>query len=317
MTQLYTQLCLTILNRHLKALAKRPVHRFEDLPVELYEQFLKLAELAYNGFKKQIIIFHDELIDNHFGFLDAVPDLYGGCDVSFNFLHFTLQEFFTAYHISKLSDKGVKEFKSLCDPERWNVVLRFVAGLTKFAYLEHVSASLAFVRSSDTLETLFVQCLFEAGDVVIDFWSTLQSSAMSCNLYLGPNSDLDYYALGYCIANCTTPESSWKINLSSSSPVHCHMFAQGLKTNCCSSGVIEELTLEKNFASSAAHLVECLNSVSTSPLNHVINFSYRFAQPQLGQNSDSVLVELISHMPGLQKNSLSEVLMAMRLTWIF
>ena len=48
-------------------------------------------------------------IGEHFGFLDAVPDLYGGCEISFNFLHLTLQEFFAAYHISQMSESCLEE----------------------------------------------------------------------------------------------------------------------------------------------------------------------------------------------------------------
>ena len=110
-TQLYTQLCLTILNRYLEANTEYPsVRTIQDLPGALCGQFLELSKLAYEGFEKEEVILYGD-IGEHFGFLDAVPDLYGGRKISFNFLHLTLQEFFAAYHISQMSDSGVELFR--------------------------------------------------------------------------------------------------------------------------------------------------------------------------------------------------------------
>ena len=110
LTELYTQLCLTILNRFLEM--EHPsvrVEKFENLPSDLYQQFLKLSKVAFEGVIKEELIFHELPADLvHLGFLDAVSALYGGGGVSYNFLHLTLQEFFAAYHISSLGDGGLE-----------------------------------------------------------------------------------------------------------------------------------------------------------------------------------------------------------------
>lgn len=112
LTELYTELCLTILNRYLHDKPSGRVEKFNQLPHHLYEQFLKLCELAFESFKEDKFIFHTGSPNtNHFGFLDAVPALYGGGGVSYNFLHLTLQEFFAAYHISHLGSSGLQLFK--------------------------------------------------------------------------------------------------------------------------------------------------------------------------------------------------------------
>ena len=135
-TQLYTQLCLTILNRYLEANTEYPsVLKIQHLPEALCGQFLELSKLAYEGFAKEEVIMYGG-IGEHFGFLDAVPDLYGGREISFNFLHLTLQEFFAAYHIFQMSDSGVELFRRKGEDKRWNVVWRFVAGLTEFKLLD-------------------------------------------------------------------------------------------------------------------------------------------------------------------------------------
>ena len=80
LTELYTQLCLTILTRYLKA-SHLPVsvNKFSDLPSNLYAEFLSLCQVAFEGKKKEEIIFHDTQVSDriHFGFLDLVSSLYG------------------------------------------------------------------------------------------------------------------------------------------------------------------------------------------------------------------------------------------------
>ena len=199
-TQLYTQLCLTVLNRYLEANTEySSVQTVQDLPDTLYSQFLELSKLAYEGFEEENFIFYSK-ISEHFGFLHAVPDLYGGRGISYNFLHFTLQEFFAAYHISQMPDSGVELFCKKGYDMRWNVVWRFVAGLTKFKYLNKSSVR-AFSEADGVLNYFFVQCLFEAQSVKLAFSSIFGQKSML--LYSRSDSSLDYYALGYCIANCT------------------------------------------------------------------------------------------------------------------
>ena len=177
-TQLYTQLCLTILNRYLEANTEYPsVRTIQDLPGALCGQFLELSKLAYEGFEKEEVILYGD-IGEHFGFLDAVPDLYGGREISFNFLHLTLQEFFAAYHISQMSDSGVELFRRKGRDKRWNVVWRFVAGLTEFKYLDSSSIT-AFLDRSRMINAFFIQCLFEAQGIKLDFLHSFGSKTMT------------------------------------------------------------------------------------------------------------------------------------------
>ena len=201
LTELYTLLCLTILDRDLKIAIKK----IKDLPADLHEQFLHLSQIAFEGILNEEVIFHSLPSDfSHFGFLDAVSALYGGGRVSYSFLHLTLQEFLAAYHISHLGSSGLEVFKQHGKDKRWNIVWRFVAGLTKFEhYKGHMDSDLFIESREDSEISLFtIQCLFEAQSV--DHFSSILArpflrfhSTYNCTA-------LDTYAIGFCIANFYT-----------------------------------------------------------------------------------------------------------------
>ena len=302
-TQLYTQLCLTILNRYMKTGSKYSsvrISSLESIPCEFREQFLELSKLAYESFIMEVVSFYSD-ISEHFGFLDAVPDLYGGCNVSFNFLHLTLQEFFAAYHITNMSDSGVELFNIRGKEERWNVVWRFVAGLKGFKFLD-ASTDATCLMQDRQLSLFFIQCLFEAQSVKLDFQSTFGFRAMQCALELC--TSLDYYTLGYCIANCTTAESSWELTLYL--PLVCSVsaFTQGLMSCNFSSGVISSLYIFCQFQPDVlGFLQECV-SAATSPLHRVTQFGI-FAADLTSNKEKTCLYELISHMPHLHTLGIS------------
>ena len=220
LTQLYTQLCLTVLNKYMQI--EHPfvhISNFESLPDNLYQQFLNLSRVAFEGVRDQQVIFYSKALPsefNHFGFLDAVSTLYGGGDISYNFLHLTLQEFFAAYYISQLPDSGVSLFEDYGENERWNVVWRFVAGLTEFKFFEGHEFSSAFSKypskRTRELKIFFIHCLFEA-QKVLDFESTFRMKSCSISM---PTSPFDQYAVGYCIANCSSKSNHWCIGISES-----------------------------------------------------------------------------------------------------
>ena len=244
LTELYTQLCLTILNRYLES---DSVGKFKDLPADLYKQFLHLSEVAFESIKSEEVIFHavpPDLIN--FGFLDAVSALYGGRKVSYNFLHLTLQEFFAAYHISHLSSNGLEVFKQHGKDKRWNVVWRFVAGLTKFeGYNNYITDDDVFIESRKKhkigLSLFFIQCLFEA-QAVDHFSSIFGTPPTIIHVDIRyRHAVLDCYALGYCIANFHTGVS-WNVDIEGGKDLTSYIC--GLNTNVPSVGVIEKLYIK-------------------------------------------------------------------------
>ena len=243
LTELYTLLCLTILNRDIMTRnhSSGGVKKIGDLSGDLRDQFLELSKIAFEGITNEEVVFHnvpDDFV--HFGFLDAVSALYGGGRVSYNFLHLTLQEFFAAYHISHLGSSGLEVFKQHGKDERWNVVWRFVAGLTKFEHYKGHMDSDFFIESrkdSETKISLFtIQCLFEAQSV--DHFSPIFSTSPATTTRVGAwgCTALDTYALGFCISHFHTGVS-WSVYMDN----HSTPFACGLKRKTPSVGVIREL----------------------------------------------------------------------------
>ena len=195
LTELYTQLCLTILNRYLKIhYPSVIVEKFEDLPPDLYQHFLRLSEMAFEGVENKDVILHAISSDlTHFGFLDAVPALYGGGGVSYNFFHLTVQEFFAAYHISHLGSNGLEVFQKHGKKKRWNMVWRFVAGLTKFSGYDGHIAKHVFIQDDEFSLFLF-QCLLEA-QTMEHFSATLKSLSGRAIVDARSPTSLDAYAL--------------------------------------------------------------------------------------------------------------------------
>ena len=141
-TQLYTELTLCLLSRFLSAtgdpLASELPDNLEDLPHDsyLYQCLLKIGLLAFMGKLSEEVIFKQLPKGcSDLGLLVKHTALYTRKEsTTYNFFHLTLQEYMSAFYISQLpADKQRTLFSELNEDRSisTNVVLRFVAGLTK------------------------------------------------------------------------------------------------------------------------------------------------------------------------------------------
>lgn len=105
MTQLYTELTLTLIRRYMSELGKDPedldCDSLEGLPDNLKSQLLSLAKLAFEGALKQEVIFYRLPKDcsQPLGLMNGSRTRRSP-RISYNFLHLTLQEFLSAFYIS-------------------------------------------------------------------------------------------------------------------------------------------------------------------------------------------------------------------------
>ena len=247
LTELYSQLCLTVLRRYVKADDIITADKLQDIPKPLHRQFLQLCKIAFEGIKNEAVIFHgvpQDLVQ--FGFLDSVSALYGAGRVSYNFLHLTIQEFLAAYHISQLRGDGLEVFKEYVKERHWNVVWRFVAGLTKFEHFQgHVHVmEYKMIKDNKTDEITvtgyFIQCLFEA-QLFTYFFPPPTPKVCICNLSGTP---LDAHALGYCISRIPTG-MVWKVWWYSE---HLEYFTKTLIRNTPSANVVKKLDLGRSHS---------------------------------------------------------------------
>ena len=241
LTELYTQLCLTVLRRYVKTDDTTTADKLQDLPMSLHKQLLQLCKIAFEGIENEEVIFHGVPLDLvQFGFLDSVSALYGTGRVSYNFLHLTIQEFLAAYHISQLRGDGLEVFEQYGGEKRWNVVWRFVAGLTKFEHLQgHIMKHETYGEGTMQEDKIivtdhFIQCLFEAQTFTF-FLSPPTSKVCRCEL--SDATPLDLYALGYCISSIPTG-MAWEV-VCISSPAE--YFTKPFMKNTPSANVIKKI----------------------------------------------------------------------------
>ena len=256
MTQLYDGLSRTLIRRylvenHLVADQFQIPGDLRALPLEVSEQFVKLCNVAFNGLCRQQLTWND-LPDNfhHLGFMTKSSSVLveKGPEIHFSFLHLTIQEFIAAVHISYQSACKQKELYELYGHlQHFQVVWRFVAGLTKYSSLcwsdvlrKHQVSAPDWLKVNYCLQLPALHCLYEVQDpnVCENFCGSKDVVGFLPNTA----SPFDCLALSYCINHtvCT-----WTIDLINAG-VDCQgieFFISGLKPTCAS---IKELRLGSN-----------------------------------------------------------------------
>ena len=152
------------------------------------------------------------------GLLQEVPELYleSSGSSSYHFLHKTVQEFLAALYVSTLPPGERDKFvRSSFGEGSMRMVMRFMAGMTKFQSQEDMESILALQKKGG--ESLYESChwLFEAHDpglvqkcmgdrewkLELGGFFTLLSTTLD---------PFDCYVVGYCIANSRQP---WDLKL--------------------------------------------------------------------------------------------------------
>ena len=272
-TQLYTELSLCLLSRHLSAagdpLARRLPDRLEDVPhdSDLYQQLVRLGRLAFEGRAREEVIFK-ELPEgcSALGLLNTCSELYGRREnVTYNFLHLTLQEYLGAFYISQLpASEQRKLFVEHRKLGHLNVVWRFVAGLTRMQAIGWEEFRGRKVKEEGREEEEYVvneDRGYEVEDGEVEVWPSVvqclyeAQDAGSCASVFGQSrveyhgrgcsTPFDAYAVGYCVSLC---RNDWNVYLwgNGFGPEVVEMLVCGLKSVQYGGGSVRGLSLYVN-----------------------------------------------------------------------
>ncbi len=240
-TELYTKVTRILLVTYLSA--KPELYpTLEDLPSEVRDQLAQLCKMAFEGILSNQLIF--ECLPpgtRTLGLFEAVPDMHNPDAKSYSFLHLSVQEYLAARHVTALTfSEQTLCFDMLAGNRRMTVVLRFLAGLTKFHYklFSKVGFWGKLTKSRNPTDSLrecihdpetftdTVHWLYEAQDEILAR-RALGSNVQSLDHTDAVLSPFDCYALGYSMLHS---ECLWELCLP-----NCNIDSEGMN-NLVASG---------------------------------------------------------------------------------
>ena len=237
-TELYSALTRILLGRHLTAHKvhgnkKWNLQTMADLPSDIEQDLLKLSEVAYTGIIQQQLVFHTVPSNlQTMGFMNQEHDEQGLA--SFHFLHLTVQEFLAAFYVSKLPlSEQAQILDDSVGKNHLVIMLRFVAGLTKFHVQQVAERSFSgrvskFVKGlfksrgpADCLRTMYhgskdnsmesLRWMFETQDKVL-LREALGTETQTLNLARQTLAPFDCYIIADCISNS---DCRWRLDFRS------------------------------------------------------------------------------------------------------
>ena len=239
-TGLYSAYVLMRLEQHLSEHPEYSdmnirVRTLADLPERVLGDLQQLCHLAYEGVSHQKIVFSSlpEGVST-LGLLQTVPQVYdeGEDRVSYNFLHYTVQEYLAALHLSHLQPQQLmtitdtkclrmvktKYGREYYEATQLKTTFQFLAGITK---LEPFPVDFL----SDLLEkdeATMYRWLYESQNQSL-LTSVLGSGERKLRLSYSATTT-DYFAAGYCLAHSS---STIILHFSSVDNVSMEFFTKG------------------------------------------------------------------------------------------
>ena len=157
MSELYTKIILNVSLRNVRKITKyesiSSLSHFDALPEGLRQPWSLLCEIAFQTLCEDKIVFSHEDLKRQglslgkevlcFGLLQSAESiLVDGHGVSFHFLHLTFQEYLAAlYLVRQPPDKQLQLCLSFARSERFNMVWRFLFGISFRVYKQPVDSN--------------------------------------------------------------------------------------------------------------------------------------------------------------------------------
>ena len=311
-TQLYSAYILMRLEQYLTehpkySDMKMKVRTLSDLPERVLTDFHQLCRLAYLGVSQQMIVFSSlpEGVST-LGLLQSVPQVYdeGEDQVSYNFLHYTVQEYLAALHISHLQPqeqmtiidtkylrmvRRTEYGREYYEATQWKTTFQFLAGITKLA--EYPVEFLSNLLSKD--EVTMYSLLYESQNLPL-LTSVLGSDGRDMRLSYSATIT-DYFVAGYCLAhsNC-----SWSIVFESVDDVAMEFLSKGCNHQLPETGISSQLVSLSSRGSITAEGVKHFLTIPNSLMQHIQHLY--FIKNNLDRRACDVLAEGVQRMPCLE-----------------
>ena len=139
-TELYTCLVESILRRYLKDNGFNDnIKSFASLPPSVHANFCALTKLAYEGVMTQQYIYNKKI--EHLGLMDVVAEEhpFDSYNLSYNFLHLSIQEYLAACYISVMpSHEQGQILQEVCHMKHLRNMCLYLGGITKFEGVDRV-----------------------------------------------------------------------------------------------------------------------------------------------------------------------------------
>ena len=316
-TQLYSAYVLMRLEQHL---SEDPKYRYKnmkvrslaDLPESVMGDLQRLCGLAYEGVSQQTIVFSSLPAGvSTLGLLQTVPQVYDEAEgqFSYNFLHYTFQEYLAALHLSHLpphqlmtitNDKYLRMVKtgygrSYYEATQFKTTFQFLAGITK---LEPFPVDFLLDLLEKDADIMY-RWLYESQNQSL-LTSVLGSGERDLILSYSATTT-DYFAAGYCLAhsNCT-----WKIFLWCVDDVALEFLSKGCNHQIPETGISSQLVLAGFIRGSVtAEGVGHFLTIPNSLLQHIQHLD--LFHNKLDRRGCELLAECVQRMPFLETLGLS------------
>ena len=316
-TQLYSAFVLMRLEQHLSEHPKYSdmnikVRTLADLPERVLEDLQRLCGLAYEGVSQHKIVFSSlpEGVST-LGLLQTVPQVYdeGEGRVSYNFLHYTVQEYLAALHLSHLQPHQLISITdtnclrlveteygtSYYEATQFKTTYQFLAGITKLEPFPVAYLSDLLEKDADIMN----RWLYESQNQSL-LTSVLGSGERQLSLSYSATAT-DYFAAGYCLAhsNCT-----WTIYLSSADDVAMEFLSKGCNHQLPETGFSSQLvSADFGYGSITAEGVRHFLTIPNSLLQHIQDLN--LFNHNLDRKGCGLLAEGVQRMPCLEKLNLN------------
>ena len=317
-TQLYSAYVLMRLEQYLTEHPKYSdmkikVRKLADLQEEVLADFQRLCGLAYEGVSQQMIVFSSlpEGVST-LGLLQSVPQLYDEREdqVSYNFLHYTFQEYLAALHLSQLQPQEQMAIintnslrmattvygRSYYETLQFKTTFQFLAGITK---LETYSVDFLSELLSQDAATVY-SWLYESQNLPL-LTNVLGSGKRELRLHYSA-TPTDYFVAGYCLAHS---KCTWRIEFDFiSDDVAIEFLSKGCNHQLPETGISSKIVSASFWHRSiTADGVKHFLTIPNSLLQHIQHLN--LLSNQLDRRACDLLAEGVQRMPCLQTLNLS------------